>query len=268
MKHQSILKQALLFNQETAPTHSKIKQLYEKAILFQEEVGAVFIYSKARTVAKIVDETLFFQFLDELVPNQTIRGFDDINSYLKPSKSRADSISNQGDSKSHYAKVFNQTLLYKKRGSPAQLFTAKDIGHIETIDEDIVAIENAESFLTIQDNNYFSSFDHFIYLGGHANSLTSNFLKNRTLLFFVDFDIISMNLYDDFQAKAKRIFIADDLEIYFKETKNQTLYKKQRPYLRESYSPNAQRVIDLILKYSAVVEQEIIQKKDNSSSLL
>lgn len=260
MKHQTILKQALLFNQEPPPTHSKIKQLYNKAISFQEDVGAVFIYSKARTTAKIVDETLFFQFLNELVPNQTIESFEDIASYLSPSLSRAESIEKQGDSKSHYAKVFNQTLLYKKRGFPAQLFTLKDIAHIETIKENILTIENAESFLNIEENRYFGSFEHFIYLGGHANNLTREFLQTRKLLFFVDFDIVSMNIYDDFQAKDKRLFIAEDLEVYFEQRqKNQTLYQKQRPYLRESYSPNAQRVIDLITKYSAVVEQELVK---------
>ncbi len=260
MKHQSILKQALLFNQKESPTYSKVKKLYEKAIEFQEHYGAVFIIAKPQTQAKIVDEALFFQFLNELVPNQSIKNFKDITSYLSLSLSRADSIDKQGNSKSHYAKVFNQTLLYKKRGFPAQLFTAKDIAHIESLKDNIVVIENAESFLTIEENYYFSSFNHFIYLGGHANSLTSGFLRKRELLFFVDFDIISMNLYDNFQAKNKRLFIPDDIELYFKKQhKNQTLYKKQRPYLRQSYSLEAQRVIDLILKYSAVVEQEMVR---------
>jgi len=259
MRYQTLLKQALLFKQEEPPTYSQIKQLYEKAIEFQEHYGAVFMVAKPRSRAKIVDEKLFFQFLNELSPDQSIENFSQLQNYLSPSSSREQSINQQGNSKSHYAKVFNQTLLYKKRGSSAHLFTPNELTYIQHI-EAFVVVENAESFLTIEENRYFYEHQAFIYLGGQPNSLTREFLQTKELLFFVDFDIVSMNLYDDFLVQSKKLFLPNDLEFYFKERqKNQTLYKKQRPYLRQNYSPQAQYVIDLIKEHSAVVEQEVVK---------
>lgn len=260
MKNKTILKQALLFKSEDLPTYSRIKQLYERAITYQTLNNCAIISAKPRQEAKILDVQLFFNFIDELVENKTINNFNDLENYLSPSSTRLESIQNQGDSKSYYAKVFNKTLLFKHAKMVAKLYTEENIKEIRNI-EKIVVIENAESFLHINSNSYNFPYENFIYLGGQANTLTREFLKNKTLLFFIDFDIVSMNIYEDFSCHKKELFIPHDLEEkYFMENKaNQTLYKKQREQLRDNYGDEASRVIKLIKHYHAVVEQEVVQ---------
>ena len=260
MKNKTILKQALLFNNNGSPTYSKIKQLYEKAIDYQMLNSCAFLSAKPRQEAKILDVELFFNFIDELVENKTINNFNDLEEYLSASTTRLESIQNQGDSKNYYAKVFNKTLLFKKRTSVAKLYTEENIGELQDV-EKIVVIENAESFLNIDHNRYDFPYENFIYLGGHANSLTRAFLQDKTLLFFIDFDIVSMNMYEDFVCKTKELFIPSDLEErYFRgDRSNKALYKKQRGKLRENYKEEALEVISLIKRYHAVVEQEVVQ---------
>ena len=260
MKNKTILKQALLFQNGQEPIYSKIQKLYTKIITYQEDYNCHIISAKPKQKAKLLDEELFFSFLNELVENKKITSFLDLENYFIHSESRIESIRNQGDSKSYYSKVFDKTLLFKNRFYPAQLFTQQDISKINTIDS-IIVIENAESFLYIEKNQYTFPYENYIYLGGHTNTLTREFLKDKTLLFFVDFDIVSMNMYEDFICHKKELFIPYNLEKkYFIENEpNHSLYKKQRKYLRVNYSNETTKVIDLIKKYHAVVEQEIVQ---------
>ena len=260
MKNKTILRQALLFNKNGLPTYSKIKQFYEKAIDYQRLNNCAFLSAKPRQEAKILDIELFFNFIDELVENKTIKDFNDLEEYLSTSTTRLESIQNQGDSKNYYAKVFDKTLLFKNRTSVAKLYTEENIEELKDVDK-IVVIENAESFLNINSNHYAFPYENFIYLGGHANSLTREFLKDKTLLFFIDFDIVSMNMYEDFICHNKEIFIPNDLEEkYFRGNRsNKTLYKKQREKLRDNYGEETSKVIKLIKYYNAVVEQEVVQ---------
>ena len=260
LKNRTILKQALLFKNNQEPNYSQIQKLYEKIITYQEQYQCYIMTAKPRQKSKLLNQKLFFSFLNELVDNKTITSFNDIEVYITPSHSRAESIKNQGDSKSYYSKVFNKTLLYKKKENITQLFTEEDIKELESIDN-IIAIENAESFLNIQNNSYKFPYENYIYLGGHANHLTQTFLKEKRVLFFIDFDIISMNMYEDFIGYDKELFIPDNLEerFFIEHEPNYTLYKKQRIYLREDYGEETIRVITLIKKYHAVVEQEIVQ---------
>ena len=260
MKNKTILKQALLFQDEQKPTYSKIQKLYESVIQYQELYTCIIISAKPKQRAKLLDEELFFRFLNEQVENKTINSFADLESYLSPSQSRNESIQKQGDSKSYYSKVFHKTLLFKKAHQTAQLFTHTDISNIQNIDH-IVVIENAESFLHIEKSSYAFPYTNYIYLGGQANTLTREFLSTKTLLFFIDFDIVSMNIYEDFICYKKELFIPHDLEqkYFIKNEPNHTLYKKQREYLREKYGDEASKVINLIKHYHAVVEQELVQ---------
>jgi len=260
LKNKTILKQALLFKNETLPTYSRIKQLYEKVISYQTLNNCAIISAKPRHEAKILDTQLFFDFIDELVENKTIKNFNDLEEYLSSSSTRLESINHQGDSKSYYAKVFNKTLLFKHATEVAKLYTQENIQELKEINH-IVVIENAESFLNIHLNSYDFPYENFIYLGGQANTLTREFLKNKTLLFFIDFDIVSMNIYEDFACYQKKLFIPHNLEeeYFMKKRVNQTLYKKQRVQLRNNYGDEASKVIDLIKHYHAVVEQEVVQ---------
>jgi len=260
LKNKTILKQALLFQDGQEPIYSKIKKLYENIIHYQELYNCIIVSAKPKQRAKILNQELFFKFLNEQVENKSIHSFLDLENYLSPSKNRKESITNQGDSKSYYSKVFHKTLLFKKHYKIAQLFTYNDIDNIQNIDN-IVVVENAESFLYIEKNSYNFSYENYIYLGGQANTLTQKFLSNKTLLFFIDFDIVSMNMYEDFTCHKKELFIPYDLEekYFIANEPNRTLYKKQIKYLRENYGDETSKVINLIKKYHAVIEQEVVQ---------
>lgn len=256
MKTTNLLKKALLFR-DTMPTYSSIKSFYEVAIEYQEVIGSPFMSAKSGQATKILNWEGFFEFLSDKVKNKTFTSFEDIDTYLEVPKSRADAIERRGDSKSSYVKVFDKTLLAQYDNKPAQLFTKENIDELQDFDR-VVAIENAETFLTIAKYHLFDC-HNFLYLGGHSNTLTRKFLKDKTVLFFIDFDIISMNIYEDFECKHKSLFVPEDIESYFSNYPNERLYQKQRKLLREVYEGDALKIITLIKKYSTVVEQEIIR---------
>lgn len=260
MKNKTILKQALLFKDGQEPIYSKIQKLYEKVIAYQKLNDCHIMMAKPKQKSKLLDQKLFFTFLNELIENKEIGSFTQLEQYLTPSMSRIESIQNQGDSKSYYAKVFSKTLLFKQKNQTAKLFTKENIHEIQEIDH-IVVIENAESFLYIENNRYNFQYENYVYLGGQANTLTKEFLKSKTLLFFIDFDIVSMNIYENFTCHKKKLFIPHDLEekYFLKNKSNHTLYKKQRAYLKENYGNESSKVIKLIKQYHAVVEQEVVQ---------
>ncbi len=257
MKTTNLLKKALLFR-DTMPVYSRIESFYEEAIAYQEITGSVFISAKSGQVTKILDREGFFEFLSTKVMNKTFTSFEDIDTYLENPKSRADAIARRGDSKSGYSKVFEKTLLIQKDTKPVQLFTEENIEELKGFDN-VVAVENAETFLTIAKYRYLFDCHNFLYLGGSSNTLTREFLKDKTVLFFVDFDIISMNIYEDFECQYKSLFIPENIESYFSNYPNERLYQKQRKLLRKAYEGDASQIITLIKKYSTVVEQEIIQ---------
>ncbi len=257
MKTTDFLRQALLFR-DTMPVHSSIKDLYEEAIEYQKITGSPFIRSKRQQTAKVLDWEGFFEFLSDKVKNKTFTSFEDIDTYLEIPKSRADAIERRGDSKSSYVRVFDKTLLIQQDNKPAQLFTVENIDELQGFDS-VVVIENGETFLTIAKYHHLFDCHNFLYLGGHSNTLTRKFLKDKTVLFFVDFDIISMNIYEDFECEHKSLFVPDDIESYFSNYPNERLYQKQRKLLRDVYVGDALQIITLIKKYSTVVEQEIIR---------
>jgi len=101
-------------------------------------------------------------------------------------------------------------------------------------------------------------FNQFIYLGGMSNSATRDFLKDKDVTFFLDYDIEAIRIYDSFKCQQKKFFRHPKLEEYFSSTKfnNEPLYRKQLSSLPKSHD-ELQWLIDLIKKHSAVVEQEV-----------
>lgn len=257
MNPKTILGQALKFR-DKSPQNSSVKSFIKEAHMYQELHNAIFISAKSRQPTKVLDWDMFFEFLSDSVANKTISSFDDIDDYLKRPDNRLESIERRGDSKSSYVKVFDKTLLIQRDKMPAQLFTEGNIGELEDFDT-IIAIENAETFLTIAESSQIFDSRNYLYLGGHANTLTQRFIKDKEVQFFVDFDIVSMNMYEDFECDRKSLFIPRDIESYFLKYPNEGLYKKQRHLLREAYESDASQVIVLIKKYSTVVEQEIVR---------
>ena len=88
--------------------------------------------------------------------------------------------------------------------------------------------------------------------------MTKNFLLDKDVVFFLDYDIEAIKIYDSIKCKSKDFFKFPDIEKYFENETilNKKLYLKQRNYLQEKHS-ELQWLIDLIKKHSGVLEQEI-----------
>lgn len=256
LMNKKILRQALLFESET-PVLSKIKELYDKALKYQDENAIFFIKAKRGEQSSLTDEALFFQFLsDEIIKTKKIETFEEIKNLLG-AKTREENIRHSGESKTNLVKIFDKTLLVRKKGELAKLYQPSDVYELETI-EKFVAIENGETFLTIHENWDRFEEEYFVYISGNPNTLTQEFLREKSTLFFIDFDIASMNIFDSFPSTRKTLFIPNHIEELFLQHGNSELYKKQRPQLRKNYSQEVQPIIERIKKYNTVVEQEIV----------
>jgi len=82
------------------------------------------------------------------------------------------------------------------------------------------------------------------------------FLKDKEVTFFLDYDIEAIRIYDSCICKKKSFFKYPEIESYFKEYGNKDLYLKQRANLPKLHKELGW-LISLIYKYSTVVEQEI-----------
>ncbi len=250
-----ILNQALLFKNDK-PNFSSIKELNSKAVSYQDENGCSFLYARRREKAYIKDKKVFFEFVSD-VCSVNVSSFDDITKALNP-QSRAEAIEISGDSKHRYIKVFDQALLISLDGSLNTLYTYDDLEILKDI-KSFVAVENGETFLKMRGYKEHFKTRNFIYLAGYSNSFTKEFLKDKDVEFFLDFDIEALNIYESFECKSKFLHIPKSLESFFKSKKsNVELYKKQRARLKDTYSDELKPLLSLIRKYNTVVEQEII----------
>ena len=252
--NKSLLNQALKFK-DNSPTFSQIEKLYKEALLYQTQNDVTFLKAKSRTKSKILDMEVFFEFISEhILDNVTVNSFDDIEKILQ-AKTRKENIATSGDSKNSIVRVFDNVVIYQEGNSNPILY--KDITDVKP-KEQILAIENGETFLNIYPLMSRFGFKEYIYLGGFSNTLTREFLKDKNVVFFLDYDIEAIRIYDSFECKSKSFFKHPDIEIYFKNNANQNLYLKQRAALPEKHT-ELQWLIELIEHHSAVVEQEIIE---------
>lgn len=249
-----ILRQALKFKNGN-PSHSQIEKLYSIASGYQKDIGTVFIKSKYRQKAEILDYDLFFEFIgEELLENKKINGFEDIEDIIS-STTRKENIRTSGDSKSNYLRVFDNVVIYQSFDNEPVLYrNSQDI----KVQGKILAVENGETFLNIYSIMSKFGFDKFVYLGGFSNTATKEFLKDKDVVFFLDYDIEAIRIYDSFECKSKSFFKHPDINIYFQNNGNQKLYLKQRAKLPIRHA-ELQWLITLIQEYSLVVEQEIIE---------
>ncbi len=254
--NKKILKQALLFENET-PVYSTVKELCERAVAYQDENNVYFLQAKRREKTLIKNEAEFFRFLSQ-TQEIYVEKFSDISNILTAT-SRSENIRYSGDSKTNIVKIFDKVVVVKKRDEVAKLYQASNLGEIENI-EHFLAIENGETFLNIERFAHNFKEDCFVYLAGYANTLTREFLKTKEVRFFLDFDIVGMNIYESFECKAKHFHMPRNIESFFvdKRTNNVELYKHQRAKLKGEYCQELQPLLELIKKYNTVVEQEII----------
>lgn len=250
----SLLNQALKFK-ENNPTFSQIEKLYREAQIYQTHNDVIFLKAKPRTKSEIVDIELFFEFISEhILQSVTVTSFEDIENIMQ-AKTREENIATSGDSKNSIVRVFDNVIIYQKANTHPIL--SKEIQDIQT-QGPIVAVENGETFLNIYPLMSRFGFQEYIYLGGFSNTLTREFLKDKSVVFFLDYDIEAIRIYDSFTCKSKSFFKHPDIESYFQNHGNQKLYLKQRAALPNKHT-ELQWLLDLIKTYSVVVEQEIMR---------
>jgi hypothetical protein len=250
MKSQHILNQALLIDEGV--TFSRVEKLIDLSREYQESNQEIILDARAREAVRIVNQEGFFDFVSEY-SGVRVESFDDIRAYMQ-TDTKKENIAFSSDSKSKNIHPFNQTVLIRQRGKLPMLYQSGDLKSLKVAH--LVAIENSESFLNLDESRFEG--DYFVYLGGNANRLTRAFLLDKNVAFFVDYDIVSMNFYDQIAVKSKTLYIPNDLEELFVKYGNQSLYQKQRKLLKSDYSDEAMQVISLVMQYKKVLEQEIV----------
>lgn len=252
--NKTLLKQALLFKDEL-PQHSKVKKIYELAVEFQNTNGCFFLESKRRQRAKVYDFAKFFEFISDVLLNgKSINSFEEIEDILNAS-TRQENIYASGDSKNSIVKVFNNVVVYQVGDENPMLYK----NHLEIKPKGkILAVENGETFLNIFPTMSKFGFNEFVYLGGNSNKATRDFLKDKDVVFFLDYDIFAIHIYDSFTCKKKEFFRHPDLEKIFSNDRlcNEELYRKQLKNI-PSYHDELHWLLELIKRYNKVVEQEV-----------
>jgi len=251
-----LLNQALKFKKNT-PTYSQTPYFNKLAKQYQKENDLYFVEIKLRHKSKVLDWEKFFLFLSEVGNNgKTISSFEDIERLLAPTTTRQENIENTGDSKSRYISVFDGVVIFQHANEEPKLHKNPD--KIRVDDTSILAVENGETFLNIYDVAAKFGYDQYIYLGGMSNRATREFLKDKNVTFFLDYDIEAIRIYDSFKCRSKSFFKHPEIENYFVNTKcqNEELYRKQLSALPTKHD-ELQWLIDLINQHSAVIEQEV-----------
>jgi hypothetical protein len=192
--------------------------------------------------------------MDEVVFEKFVRYYLGCNfEEFQEAKSKKELIEIFKDSKSKNIHTSDITIVHRKRDKLPQIFYDE---FEPKINGRVVVVENYESFLRID----FDLFDEedFIYLGGFSNKKTTEFLRDKDILFFGDFDFYGMMIFDTLVAKSKEFFIPNNLEYLFKNYANKELYLKQK--FIEDRVKRIDFVYELIKRYFGVVEQEILNK--------
>ena len=252
----TLLNQALKFH-NNLPTFSQTTHLNELAKQYQKENDLYFIELKLRQKSKVLDWEKFFVFLSEVGNDgKTISSFEDIKRLLAPTTTRQENIENTGDSKSRYISVFDGIVVFQHTNEEPKLYKNPD--EIILNDTPILAVENGETFLNIYDIASKFGYDQYIYLGGMSNRATREFLKDKNVTFFLDYDIEAIRIYDSFECRSKSFFKHPEIENCFVNAKyqNEELYRKQLSALPAKHD-ELQWLIDLINQHSAVIEQEV-----------
>jgi len=251
-----LLKQSLKFK-DKSPIYSQTPYFNKLAKHYQKENELYFIDLKLRQKSKVLDWDKFFLFLSEAGNDgKTISTFEEIERLLAPTTTRQENIENTGNSKSRYISVFDGVVIFQHANEEPKLYKNPD--KIRVDDTSILAVENGETFLNIYDVAAKFGYDQYIYLGGMSNRATREFLKDKNVTFFLDYDIEAIRIYDSFKCRSKSFFKHPEIENYFANTKykNEELYRKQLSALPAKHD-ELQWLIDLINQHSVVIEQEV-----------
>jgi hypothetical protein len=213
----------------------------------REDIDEFLVFKDKR--AKILNKKFFDEFVFDFL---NINSWDD---FEKKIKSKKESIQIYNNSKRKNIHTDRKTIVFRKRGKRAEIYY-KEFPKINN--DKIVAVENYESFLSID----FSLFnrDYFVLLDGFPSKIVQKFLKDKDVLFFVDFDFYGIEIFNSTECKEKAFFWPENLEELIKNKGSRELYKKQR-FKKEhikSIDKNVNYLLNLIDKYSKCLEQEIL----------
>ncbi len=252
LQRKSLLRQALKLRDN--PPFGEVKALMALAREYQAETNDYVVRGGRGERVQLLDEDAFFRFLSETV-QMPLDSFEAIERALQ-AQTRAENIAATGDSKSSAVAPFAKTLLLRRTEELPILYREQDLDQLAEIHR-VVAVENAESFLDFETLDRHFDTRAFVYLGGQPNALTRDFLASKEVLFFIDWDIVSLNFYDDFSCESKSLFVPKNFDGLLKRYGNGALFLKQRYALRESYSPETVPIIDKLKAQAKVLEQEI-----------
>ena len=199
-----------------------------------------FLFFNKKNV-KYLNEKLFDEFVLYYLDNLT-----------KKASSKKEAIEQNQNSKKGSLHTDENIIIYRKKHKRTEIFFKE----FPKIEKKVVVVENFESFLSL-DFDLFEQED-FIYLGGFGKNIVREFLKDKDVLFFVDFDFFGIEIYNSIKCKNKEFFIPKNLETILKEKGSTELYQKQC-YKKENLKldNNTKKVFELINKYSKCLEQEI-----------
>ena len=176
-----------------------------------------------------------------------------LGGFTKRADSKKEAIEKNKNSKKGALYTTKNLIIHRKKYQKPMLYYKE----FPETSKNIVVVENFESFLKIN----FDLFDEedFIYLGGFSNSFVREFLRDKEVLFFVDFDFFGIEIYNSIDCKSKKFFVPDNLEKLLKEKGSVELYKKQL-FKRDTLKldDNTKGVFKLINKYSKCLEQEVL----------
>lgn len=221
---------------------------------YQQEMGELFLLGRRGERVKLVDEGAFFRFLSETL-QMPLESFETIEKALQ-AESRAENIAVTGNSKNTAVAPFAKTLLLRIKGELPILYREQELEKVADLTR-IVAVENAESFLAFEVLDRTFDTQAFLYLGGQPNALTREFLINREVIFFIDWDIVSLNFFEDIQCRTKALFVPQNFDTVLEHYGNKALFLKQRYALRESYSSTVVPIVEKLVDRAKVLEQEI-----------
>ncbi len=252
LQRKSLLRQALKLRD--TPPFGEVKGLMALVREYQADTNEYFVRGGRGERVRLLNEKAFFRFLSETL-GMSIDSFTAIEEALG-AESRAENIAATGDSKSSAVAPFAKTLLLRRAGESPMLHRDKELGRLDDVRR-VVAVENAESFLDFETLDRHFQSQAFVYLGGQPNALTREFLSCREVLFFIDWDIVSLNFYDDFVCKSKSLFVPEHFDRLLECYGNEALFLKQRYALRESYTPETAPIVEKLEACAKVLEQEI-----------
>lgn len=191
---------------------------------------------------EIKNYDLLFEFFNEKY-NWKVSSLEDLESLLNPSSREENKLAR--DSKSRYIEIFGKTLSLKLKNEEF-VRTYDKLPEINI--KKWLAVENGENFFNINEN--------IVYLGGRLNNLTKEFLRDKEVIVFVDYDFTGMEIYETLEAK-KTLYIPENIKDLFKEYSNHRLYEKQNK--KDFKSKEAKFIVSLITKYKAGLEQEFVK---------